>query len=287
MTPTNWLSFSLSPLDLYQSTNSHHQDTAPTTTATAAKYMPYESLSSDSTHQYYNFDSLYGNNNNDYWTNSMRAATNQGSHGYAEVEEIQDIKEIKTGDFSFLTSLNHQQIVPKLEDFLGGDSVSASSMHHQQHSQTETQEDSSLSNVYHEQQSNNNNNNTCYFGGDQQDLKAITRFHQGTFSSANSGSEVDDSSVSVTGSMGFHPHHHQQALSLESSRNDLLYSDTTTPTTTNNNNNQRLSLGVSNNKSQNSEKAIVAVGDTSNSESCKKITPDTFGQRTSIYRGVT
>ncbi|XP_026456816.1 AP2-like ethylene-responsive transcription factor AIL7 isoform X1 [Papaver somniferum] len=284
MTPTNWLSFSLSPLDLYQSTNTthHHQDAAPTTTATTPKYMPYESLSSDSSHQYYNFDSLYANNNNDYWTNSMRAATNQDSHGYTAVEEIQDIKEIKTGDFSFLTSLNHQQIVPKLEDFLGGDSVSASSMHHQQHSQTETQEDSALSNVYHEQQS------TCYYGGDQQDLKAITGFHQGTFSSANSGSEVDDSSVSVTGSMGFHPHHHQQALSLESSRNDLLYSDTTTPTTNNNNNNsnQRLSLAVSSNKTQNSEKAIVAVGD-ANSESCKKITPDTFGQRTSIYRGVT
>ncbi|OVA01845.1 AP2/ERF domain [Macleaya cordata] len=243
MTPTNWLSFSLSPLELLRS--SQQSQILPTT-----KFMPYESSSSDSSH-HYNFDTLYGN---EYWSNIRTAQVPP----YAQ--EIQDVKEIKepnVADFSFLSSLNHSQIqqtVPKLEDFLGGDS---SSMHrYNTDSQTETQE-SSLSNVYEQ--------GTTYFG--EQDLKTITGsagFQ--AFSSANSGSEVDDSSVSVTGTR----FSYGNSLSLES-RNELLFSD---------NSNQRLSLGVT---SQSSEKAIVSV----DSESSKKVSTETFGQRTSIYRGVT
>lgn len=92
----------------------------------------------------------------------------------------------------------------------------------------------------------------AYFAGPAAPFQAFSN---------NSGSEVDDSVSAVTTHMA----------STES-RTELAYSQCNTG---------GLSLGVNNN-AQICEKAIVAV----NSESCKKIA-DTFGQRTSIYRGVT
>nr|XP_017226387.1 PREDICTED: AP2-like ethylene-responsive transcription factor AIL6 [Daucus carota subsp. sativus] len=136
---------------------------------------------------------------------------------------------------------------PKLEDFLGGDSYIH---HHYTESQTDaTQDDSSsLTHIY-----------------DNSDLKSFAANFQAF--STNSGSEVDDSA-----SAQFQP-----SQSTES-RNELVVY---------NNSGGVLSLGVNNNnnnkKNENNEKAIVAVGDANN---CKKIA-DTFGQRTSIYRGVT
>lgn len=132
---------------------------------------------------------------------------------------------------------------PKLEDFLGD-------------SQTETQ-DSSLTQIY------DHHHGSTYFGGDHQDLKAITCFQA---FSTNSGSEVDDSA-----SIGkAQPNNEFGTQSIESG-NEFGFS---TANTTGN-----LSLAVAQSPV---ETAIVAI----DSGSSKKIV-DTFGQRTSIYRGVT
>lgn len=117
-------------------------------------------------------------------------------------------------------------------------------------SQTETQ-DSSLTQIYEQ-----SGGGSAYFG-DPQDLKAIAGFQA---FSANSGSEVDDSA-----SMG----KTIVAHSIESSGNDVAFSACATGA---------LSLAVS----QSYEKPLVAV----DSDTSKKVA-DTFGQRTSIYRGVT
>lgn len=153
--------------------------------------------------------------------------------------------------------LNHAPppAVPKLEDFLGD---SSSSMMRYSDSQTETQ-DSSLTHIY------DHGGSAAYFGN-HQDLKAIAGFQA---FSTNSGSEVDDSS-----SIGKVQHACNEfgTHSIESSANELAFSASCGGTT------GTLSLGVA----QSSEKAIVAA----DSDSSKKIA-DTFGQRTSIYRGVT
>ncbi|KAJ1375828.1 DNA-binding domain superfamily [Sesbania bispinosa] len=134
---------------------------------------------------------------------------------------------------------------PKLEDFLGD-------------SQTETQ-DSSLTHIY------DHHHGSAYFGGDHQDLKAIAAFQA---FSTNSGSEVDDSASigktqpGCTNEFGTH--------SIESSANELAFSATAAAAT------GTLSLAVA----QSSEETLVAA----DSDSSKKIA-DTFGQRTSIYRG--
>lgn len=123
-------------------------------------------------------------------------------------------------------------------------------------SQTETQ-DSSLTQIYDQ--------GSAYFNDQQQDLKAVTAFQA---FSTNSGSEVDDSaSIPKTqlASGEFAGH------SIESSGNELGFSGCPTGS---------LSLGVTG--AQSSEKAIVPA----DADSTKKIS-DTFGQRTSIYRGVT
>lgn len=153
---------------------------------------------------------------------------------------------------SFYDLQNQNQSVPKLEDFLGGDS----SMVRYSDSQTETQ-DSSLTQIYDQ--------SSTYFADQQhQDLKAITGFQA---FSTNSGSEVDDSaSIAKTQLTGGEFTCH----SISSSGNELGFSNCPTGS---------LSLGVT----PISEKAIVAVDTDSSS---KKIA-DTFGQRTSIYRGVT
>lgn len=167
-------------------------------------------------------------------------------------------------------SVNHHAPPPKLEDFLGD-------------SQTETQ-DSSLTHMYDHHQ--HHHHGSTYFGGDHhhqhqqqqqhqhqqhhqhQDLKSITGFQ--AFSN-NSGSEVDDS-----GSIG-----KSQAACNEfgthcvESGNEFTYSTAAATATASG----ALSLGVA----QNSEETAITVAD---SDSSKKIV-DTFGQRTSIYRGVT
>ncbi|WJX61841.1 hypothetical protein P8452_46894 [Trifolium repens] len=146
---------------------------------------------------------------------------------------------------------------PKLNDFLGD-------------SQAETQDDSSLTNMY---------DHHHYFGGDHhqhqqqqnhQDL-VVTGFQ--AFSNNSGGSEVDDS-----GSIGKSS---QAACGNEfgthcvESGSEFAYSAAAAAAAVNG----ALSLAVA----HSSEENAVVVAD---SDSSKKIA-DTFGQRTSIYRGVT
>ncbi|GFY94086.1 AINTEGUMENTA-like 7 [Actinidia rufa] len=151
---------------------------------------------------------------------------------------------------TFLDSQIQQQPPPKLEDFLGNDS----SLVRYSDSQTETQ-DSSLTHLYDQ-------GGSAYFH-DHNDLKTVPAAAGFQAFSGNSVSEVDDS-VSVA----------RTQLGSTESGTELGFSQCP---------NGALSLGVrARARARGSEKALVSV----DSESCKKIS-DTFGQRTSIYRGVT
>ncbi|KAL3527553.1 hypothetical protein ACH5RR_012209 [Cinchona calisaya] len=169
-------------------------------------------------------------------------------------EEITATSNMHNEQTSIFTTFLDQnlQAPPKLEDFLGGDS-------------TETQ-DSSLTHIYDQ---GGNSGSAAYFNDHHQDLKNITGF---SGFSTNSGSEVDDSaSVARTQVMCGTEFAGQ---STESGTELVAYSQCPSGA---------LSLGVNGNNSCDiNQKAIVAV----DSETRKKIT-DTFGQRTSIYRGVT
>lgn len=120
--------------------------------------------------------------------------------------------------------------------------------------QTETQDSSSLTHIYDQ-------SNSAYFN-DHHDFKTVgfQAF------SANSGSEVDDSASVARTQLGCVDFTGQYT----ESGHELALSQCPTGA---------LSLGGN---IQRSEKALVSV----DSDNCKKIT-DTFGQRTSIYRGVT
>ncbi|XP_073044669.1 AP2-like ethylene-responsive transcription factor AIL7 [Primulina eburnea] len=166
---------------------------------------------------------------------------------YANVENQQLV--------SYMDSSQVQQ-PPKLEDFFGGDS-------------TETQ-DSSLTHIYnHSHHTGGGALAAAYYfsHGEQQELNNITGFQA---FSGNSGSEVDDTSFGG-----------QIQSPVESGNELATYSQFPFTATAN-----ALSLGVSSKSflctENNSSKAIVSV----DSDGSKKIS-DTFGQRTSIYRGVT
>jgi hypothetical protein len=151
---------------------------------------------------------------------------------------------------SFIDPQSQNHPVPKLEDFLGD----SSSMVRYSDSQTETQ-DSSLTQIYDQ--------GSAYFN-EQQDLKALAGFQA---FSTNSGSEVDDSASVPRTQLAcaeFAGH------SIESAGSELGFANCAKG---------NLSLGVS----HSSEKAAIV---TAEPDSTKKIA-DTFGQRTSIYRGVT
>ncbi|KAL2531144.1 AP2-like ethylene-responsive transcription factor AIL6 [Abeliophyllum distichum] len=221
----NWLSFSLSSMEMLQST--------------------MNASSSVDSHNYYSFaDNFYANG----WPNVKPQAM------YTEAENHQE-KENNLMFTSYMDSEMHQnmQPPPKLEDFFGGES-------------TETQ-DSSLTHMYDHHQNSGGGGAAYFNSSEQQDLKAITGFQA---FSANSGSEVDDSAF-----VG------QTQSPVESGSELVTYSQAAITASTT----HALSLGVNNNvqcSENNSVKAIVSV----ESEGCKKIA-DTFGQRTSIYRGVT
>ncbi|KAK9012028.1 hypothetical protein V6N11_040098 [Hibiscus sabdariffa] len=219
-TASNWLSFSLSPMEMLRSSSEPH-------------FVSYEGSSAAAASPHYLIDNFYAND----WTNPKQVVFTQG------VNQSKETQAPTMADESpILTSFHHQ--VPKLEDFLGD----SSSIVRYSDSQTETQ-DSSLTQIY-------DHSGTAYFN-EHQDLKAITGFQ--TFST-NSGSEVDDSA-----SMG-----RTQLTAVEF------------PGHSNCATGGALSLGANRRCESNNNKAIVSV----DSDSSKKIV-DTFGQRTSIYRGVT
>ncbi|KAJ8557499.1 hypothetical protein K7X08_003124 [Anisodus acutangulus] len=231
----NWLSFSLSSMEMLSSASHHHQSNSmlhhhqSNNMKLNAHPTNFDlgSCGTDSNH-YYFADNFFPHG----WSNPKPQVM------YSEGDE-KEVLGLNSSMFqNFVDSQIHQQPPPKLEDFLGGDTSSL------------TQDSSSLTHMY-------NNYN------EHQDLKNITGFQA---FSTNSGSEVDNS---VGGT---------------ESCNELGYTECVVNTSTTSNG---LSLAVNTNANQclekENEKAIVAVVD---SESCKKIS-DTFGQRTSIYRGVT
>ncbi|KAJ9564738.1 hypothetical protein OSB04_000704 [Centaurea solstitialis] len=241
----NWLSFSLSPMEMFTSSTSQPQ-------------------------QYFFNDNFYPNG----WANNGKSQTMyaDGDNGSGQ-GEVKDNGGADSPLFrSFMESHIHQQQAPKLEDFLGGD-INTSAAHpfrYSEVSQTETQDSSSLTHIY------DGGSSSVYFADQQQDLKAIAASTAGfpTFS-ANSGSEVDDSGTQMTEFVG---------QSIESG-NELGYAQCPM---------NALSLGITTTTAaaaaahrRSDEKAVVAVDSgAGQNNSCKKIS-DTFGQRTSIYRGVT
>lgn len=192
--------------------------------------------------------------------------------------------------------------IPKLEDFLGGD------LRYSDNSQSETQDSSSLSQIYdprhHHHPNQNQNQNQTGFYSDNNDFKTMPGFQ--TAFSTNSGSEVDDSaSIARTHLPGEYLGHvvessgpelgfHGGALSLGDSINNANQRSNDTNQITehhhyqgnNNNIDERIKNNSSNSEKRDSEKdkAVVAV---ETSDCSNKKVADTFGQRTSIYRGVT
>ncbi|MCE3050034.1 hypothetical protein HAX54_046351 [Datura stramonium] len=248
----NWLSFSLSSMEMLNSSSHHHQSNSMLHHhhQSNMKLTPNFDLGSSSadSHHYYFADNFFPHG----WSNQK--AQVMYSEGEKEVIGLNI-----NGDTSifqnFVDSQIHQQPPPKLEDFLGGDSSSL------------TQDSSSLTHIYEHQNGSAYNNYN-----EHQDLKTITGFQA---FSTNSGSEVDNSVGNEFGT---------------ESCNELGYSQCVAapphpPPTTGGGGGGALSLAVNAtaNHCSEKEKAIVAVVD---SESSKKIS-DTFGQRTSIYRGVT
>ncbi|KAG5007745.1 hypothetical protein JHK85_026287 [Glycine max] len=227
---TNWLSFSLSPMEMLRTPE--------------PQFVQYDAASDTSSHHYY-LDNLY---------------TNGWGNGSLKFEQ-----NLNHSDVSFVESSSQSvsHAPPKLEDFLGD----SSAVMRYSDSQTETQ-DSSLTHIYdhhHHHHHHHHHGSSAYFGGDHQDLKAITGFQA---FSTNSGSEVDDSaSIGKAQGSEFGTH------SIESSVNEFAAFSGGANT------GGTLSLAVA----QSSEKAVAAAAE---SDRSKKVV-DTFGQRTSIYRGVT
>ncbi|XP_016442764.1 AP2-like ethylene-responsive transcription factor AIL6 isoform X1 [Nicotiana tabacum] len=241
----NWLSFSLSSMEMLSSSASQSNSMLQSNMKLAPTF---DGSSSADSHHYYFADNFFPHAG---WSNPKSQVM------YTEGEKEVLGLNINGNDSSifqnFLDTQIHQQTPPKLEDFLGGDSSSL------------TQDSSSLTHQIYEQQQNNGS--AVY----HQDFKNLAHgFHyQATAAAAfsnNSGSEVDNSVGTEF---------------VSESCNELAYSQCPPALSTG-----ALSLAVNTTNTTQcleKEKAIVAVVD---SESCKKIT-DTFGQRTSIYRGVT
>ncbi|KAK8305083.1 hypothetical protein V6Z12_D03G038000 [Gossypium hirsutum] len=223
-TVSNWLSFSLSPMEMLGSSSE-------------PQFVSYEGSSAaiaSAASPHYLIDNFYAND----WTNPKHQ-TQQPA--------------MAADESSILSSFHHHQ-VPKLEDFLGD---SSSIVRYSDNSQTETQ-DSSLTHLT--QIYDHHHVGAAAYFNDHQDLKAITGFQA---FSTNSGSEVDDSA-----SMG-----RTQLAAVE------FPGHSNCPTA------GSLSLGVNQISEINTtttNKAVVSVD-----SDCSKKIVDTFGQRTSIYRGVT
>ncbi|GJT91109.1 AP2-like ethylene-responsive transcription factor AIL6 [Tanacetum coccineum] len=241
-----WLSFSLSPMEMF----------------TSATSQPQQYYFNDTNH-------FYANNG---WTNNSAKPTTMYTNTY--MKDGADSPHFR----SFMESHMNQPPAPKLEDFLGGDNTTQSFRYtdmSQQQQQTETQDSSTLTHMY----DGNNNTITSVYFSDQQDnnsnnLNGINGFQ--TFS-ANSGSEVDDSATHVTAEF--------VNESGNNNNNELAYVQCPM---------NALSLGMNSSGASGGggaqqvceQKAIVAV-EASDQNNVKKAIGDTFGQRTSIYRGVT
>ncbi|KAJ0260749.1 AP2-like ethylene-responsive transcription factor AIL7 [Hirschfeldia incana] len=260
---TNWLTFSLSPMEMLRSSD---QSQFVSYDASSAASSPY-------------LDNFYG------WTNQKPQ----------EEEEAQITASMV--DSTILTPFVDQQThpqnhIPKLEDFLGD-------FRYSDNSQTETQDSSSLTHIYDPR--HQHHNQTGFYSDHSHDFKAMTGFQ--TAFSTNSGSEVDDSAsigrahiageylghvVESSGSeLGYHGGANTGgALSLGVNFNNHRSNDNNQITErhySGNNNGERTNNNREKSGSE-KEKPLAAV---ETSASSNKKVADTFGQRTSIYRGVT
>lgn len=169
---------------------------------------------------------------------------------------------------TFFDSQTHSQTqIPKLEDFLGD---SSPSFVRYSDNQTETQDSSSLTQIYDPR--HHTGAATGFFSDHHHDFKTIACFQ------TNSDSEiVDVVEPSTTAELGFHGGCTTRgALSLAVNNNN----NTDPPLSRNNGEGRKNS-----NKTTDSKKE-TAMAVESTDDSKKKIS-ETFGQRTSIYRGVT
>ncbi|KAM7275927.1 hypothetical protein ACFE04_017793 [Oxalis oulophora] len=283
-TPTNWLSFSLSPMEMLRSSNSE------------AQFMSYDhhANSSEANSPHYLVDNFFPTG----WTN-INPNQSKECHQQTLMNNNNNNNNMTTPDdsSSIYTSYiqpshhhhhhhNHNQNhqthpVPKLEDFF---SDSSPIIRYSDTQTADAQDSSTLTQIY--DQSNN------YFNDHHQHQhQAIAAFQA---FSTNSGSEVDDS-----GNQQQQQPRHQltEFGQIESAAGTELGFSRCNPTggalslgvntsTTNNNNNNNK---AANNNNSINKLAIVSSDNnttTANSDCTKKIA-DTFGQRTSIYRGVT
>lgn len=191
---------------------------------------------------------------------------------------------------TFVDPQSHSQNhIPKLEDFLGD---SSSIVRYSDNSQTETQ-DSSLTQIYDPRHHSNNHHQTGFFA-DHHDFKTMAGFQ--TAFSTNSGSEVDGEYLghvveSSGPELGFHHGGSTTtggalSLGVNVNRNDNDSNQITNHHYRGNNNGDRINNNNNENEKTDSEKEKPIVAVETSDCSNKKIA-DTFGQRTSIYRGVT
>ncbi|ESQ41002.1 hypothetical protein EUTSA_v10013081mg [Eutrema salsugineum] len=268
---TNWLTFSLSPMEMLRSSDQ-------------SQFVSYDASSAASSSPYL-LDNFYG------WTNQKPQEL------FKEEAQIAASMADSTILTTFVDPQNHssQNHIPKLEDFLGD---SSSIVRYSDNSQTETQ-DSSLTQIYDPR----HHHQTGFYSDHNHDYKAMAGFQ--TAFSTNSGSEVDDSAsigrthlageylghvVESSGpELGFHGGAATGgALSLGVNINNANRRSNDSNQITDHhyrvsNNGERINNNSEKTDSE-KEKPVVAV-ETSDC-STKKIA-DTFGQRTSIYRGVT
>ncbi|CAH8270684.1 unnamed protein product [Arabidopsis lyrata] len=270
---TNWLTFSLSPMEMLRSSDQ-------------SQFVSYDASSAASSSPYL-LDNFYG------WTNQKPQEF---------FKEEAQLAAASMADSTILTTFvdpqsHSQNHIPKLEDFLGD---SSSIVRFSDNSQTDTQ-DSSLTQIYDPRHHHHNPNQTGFYS-DHHDFKTMAGFQ--TAFSTNSGSEVDDSAsigrTHLTGEylghvvessgpeLGFHGGS-TGALSLgvnvnnTNHRNDHDSNQITNHHYRGNNNGDRINNENEKTDSE-KEKAVVAV---ETSDCSNKKIADTFGQRTSIYRGVT
>ncbi|KAG2309928.1 hypothetical protein Bca52824_021485 [Brassica carinata] len=274
---TNWLTFSLSPMDMLRSSDQ-------------SQFVSYDASPAASSSPYL-LDNFYG------WTNQKPQ------------EFFKDEAQIAASmaDSTILTTFVDPQThshnhIPKLEDFLGD-------VRYSDNSQTETQDSSSLTHIYDPRHHNHNQNQTGFYSDHSHEFKTMAGFQ--TAFSTNSGSEVEDSAsigrthlageylghvVESSGpELGFHGGANTGgALSLGVNVNNNTnhrtsndYNQISEHHYRGNNNGERTTNN--NNKGEEKtvsekEKPVVAV---ETSDCSNKKIADTFGQRTSIYRGVT
>ncbi|CAH8282029.1 unnamed protein product [Eruca vesicaria subsp. sativa] len=242
--------------------------------------------SADDQSQFVSYDDSSAASSSPYLLDNFYGWTNQKPQEFFK-EEAQIAASM--ADSTILTTFqtHSQSHIPKLEDFLGD-------VRYSDNSQSETQDSSSLSQIYDPR----HQNQTGFYSDHNQTMAGFQ-----TAFSTNSGSEVDDSAsiarthltgeylghvVESSGSeLGFHGGgaNNGGALSLGVNINNTNHSDNN-QITEHHYNVER----ISNNNSEKTdsekekEKPVVAV---ETSDCSNKKIPDTFGQRTSIYRGVT